>query len=126
MGTILIVEDDADLCEVYRDILESEGHNIDIINSASKAVDYLIRQRNRPDVVLLDMQLPGDSGLIVLGFIRRLPRLAKTKVVIASGYPDLAKQAVEQWGADLFLRKPVPFDTLTTTIDQCITAGRPC
>ena len=115
MAAILIVEDDHDLCETYIDILKSEKHTVDSVSSTLQAIEYLVRRRMKPDLVILDMNLGGESGITVLGLIRRIPRLVNTKVIIASGYPDLAKRAVDQWGADLFLQKPVKMETLKNT-----------
>jgi DNA-binding response OmpR family regulator len=124
MAQILIVEDDLDICETYIDILENEGHDLHAITTNAQAVDWLIRQRMKPDVVILDLNLAGESGFVVLGLIRRIPKLAKTKVIVASGYPDLAKKAIEKWGADLFLPKPVTMDLLKNTVRSLDTSSR--
>jgi CheY-like chemotaxis protein len=115
MATILIVEDDSDICETYVDILTSEQHRVEAVSNSIQAIDYLVRKRMKPDLVILDMNLAGESGITILGLIRRIPRLANTKVIIASGYPDLARRAIDQWGADLFLQKPVKIETLKST-----------
>ncbi|MBN1563938.1 MAG: response regulator [Anaerolineae bacterium] len=115
MALILIVEDDQDVCETYLDILESEQHTVYAVADSVQAIDLLVRKRMKPDLVILDMNLAGESGLVVLGLIRRIPRLNNTKVIIASGYPDLAKKAIDDWGANLFLQKPVAMDTLKDT-----------
>ena len=107
MIKILIVEDDFDLCETYVDILENEGHDLVAISTCAQAIECLIRNRMKPDVVILDLNLSGESGLIVLGLIRRLPKLVNTKVIIASGYEeDERSQEVMREGALLYLRKP--------------------
>lgn len=118
MATVLVVEDEVDLCDIYKDALEAAGHTVHVASTGTQAVDSLIRRRIRPDVVILDMQLPGDSGLVVLGMIRSVQRLAKTKVIIASGHPDAGQWAVSQWGGDLFLQKPISLDVLKGTIDD--------
>jgi DNA-binding response OmpR family regulator len=123
MATVLIVEDDLDVCETYIDVLENEEHDVHAITTSTQAIDCLVRRRMKPDLVILDMNLAGESGLIVLGLIRRIPRLTNTKVVIASGYPDLAKKAVDDWGADLFLQKPVAMDALKRTVRNLATLG---
>ena len=115
---ILIIEDDLDLAETYIDNLESEEHDVALISTSTQAIDYFVRDRNRPDVVILDMNLPGESGIVVLGLIRRIPRLKRTKVIIASGHPDMAKRAIDNWGADLFLQKPVAMDVLQNTVND--------
>jgi two-component system NtrC family response regulator len=118
MAKILIVEDNPDLCETYTDMLANYGHDIHIVGTCIDATNHLIRNKIPPDVVILDMWLHQESGIVVLGFIRRLPRLARTRVVVVSGYSELADQAVRLWGADVFLPKPVSVDTLRSTIDH--------
>jgi DNA-binding response OmpR family regulator len=118
MAKVFVVEDDIDLCETYVDALESAGHTVYSAYTGTEAVDALIRRRAAPDVVVLDLQLPGNSGIVILGVIRGLSRLCKTKVIIASGYLDTGQWAVSQWGADLFLEKPISMDVLTRTIDE--------
>jgi DNA-binding response OmpR family regulator len=118
MAKILVVEDDIDLCDTYRDILAAEGFTVDVRYTGSDAVDYLMRLLNKPDIVILDMHLPGDSGVMVLSLIHHLPRLKNTRVVVASGLPDLARWAVEQWGADKFLSKPVSLQVLVETVQE--------
>jgi len=123
MSRILIVEDDVDLCETYVDVLEGEGHEVRAASTNGQAIDCLVSDRLKPDVVILDMNLSGESGIVVLALIRRIPKLANTKVIIASGYPDLAKRAIDCWGADLFLPKPVTMDTLKSTVRGLVTLG---
>lgn len=115
---ILIVEDDLDLVETYTDLLESEGHQVHAITNSTQALDYLLIARNRPDLVILDMHLPGGSGFLVLGLVRKLPRLAQTQVIVASGFPEMAQRAVDNWGASVFLQKPIQLDALRTTIQR--------
>src|SRR4051812_16388824 len=105
MAKILVVEDEPELCEIYTDILENDGHTVITAKSSATAIQEL--GKFAPEVVFLDIQLPGGSGLMVLSYIRRLPRLRNTKVVIISGHVEMKIQAVKEWGADLFLSKPI-------------------
>ncbi|GEM_PF-1644461 len=118
MAKILIVEDNVDLAETYRDFLEFAGHVVTLVYNGTEAIEYLIRRRLVPDVIILDMQLPGDSGVVVLGLIRGMPRLVRAKVIIASGHTDISQWAIKQWGADLFLQKPISLEVLKRTIDD--------
>jgi DNA-binding response OmpR family regulator len=120
MAKILIVEDDLDICETYMDILEAAGHSVKSVDRASQAFHCL--SGFCPDMVILDMLLPGDSGMLVAAFIRRYPRLAKTKIAIISGHPDLATEAVSIYGADVFLNKPVTPELLRSTIRDLVPA----
>jgi CheY-like chemotaxis protein len=118
MVNILIVEDDIDLCETYRDALERVGHTVEVASSSKQAMDCLTVKRMKPDVVILDMQLHRESGSVILALIRRLPQLDHTKVIIASGYANRGKRAKTMWRADLFLQKPVALDQLRQTISK--------
>jgi CheY-like chemotaxis protein len=114
MGLILVVEDDADLRETYIDILEGDGHVLAAVETTARAIQFLTRKY--PDVVLLDLQLPGDSGVLVLSFVRRFPRLRNTKVVVISGMVQMEKNVITTWGADLFLPKPITAPALRATV----------
>ncbi len=118
MAKLVVIEDEIDLCDTLSDALKAAGHTVDSFYSGTEAINAFIRKRILPDVVVLDMQLPGDSGMVVLGLIRRLPRLQKTKVIISSGHVDAGQWAVKQWGADLFLQKPLSLDVLKRTIND--------
>ncbi len=105
MSKILIVDDDVEICETFTDILNHAGYDVQVVRSGTEAFRAL--RRIAPDVVLLDMNMPGVSGILTLSFIKHLTRLAHTRIVIVSGHPDLAASAQAVWGADLYLAKPV-------------------
>jgi CheY-like chemotaxis protein len=105
MGIVLIIEDDSDLRETYADALASLGHQVEAVGSGSEALRRL--PKITPDIVILDMQLSEASGGLILSYIRRYRRLTDTRVIIVSRYPELAQSALEIWGADVRLRKPV-------------------
>ncbi len=105
MSKVLIIDDDEEICETFSDILKHAGHDVHILKSGAEA--FRVLPKLVPDVVLLDMHMPGVSGVLTLSFIRRLSRLSQTKVIIVSGHPELAESAKAIWGADLFLAKPV-------------------
>lgn len=102
---ILIIDDDIELCETFSDALQFAGHEVKVVHSGNDG--FRIVTRLLPDVVILDMHLPGVSGILLLSHIRHMPRLARTKVIIVSGYSDMAHTAKAVWGADMYLPKPV-------------------
>ena len=114
MAKILIVEDDPDVCETYVDILSAVGHLVEVVATSAEAIKRL--PKFLPDVVILDLQLTGSSGTVVLSFIHRYSRLAHTKVIIASGHPEIARRAVADWGADLCLHKPISVSDLRAAV----------
>ncbi len=112
---ILLIDDDVDLCDTFSDVLMAEGHEVHVMNSGNEAFHQV--SRLIPDIVILDMQLPGISGILLLSHIRHISRLAHTKVVIVSGNPDLTNTAKAVWGADRCLLKPVAPNELLAAIN---------
>ncbi|SRR5258708_1893577 len=114
MCKILIVGDDKKICDTYSDSLKYSGHNIHVLNSAMLTLRVL--PQLVPDIVLLDFQMPSVAGMFTLSFIRRLPHLAHTKVIIISFYPVHGESAQSMWGANMLLVKPVASKQLIEAI----------
>lgn len=83
---ILLVEDEVPFQEIYRDILESEGYIVEIVGDGEAALEWL--QYNTPDLVILDIILPKQSGLDVLRHIREATATKNTPVVVYSVVND--------------------------------------
>jgi DNA-binding response OmpR family regulator len=105
MGQILIIDDDVEICDTFSDILKYAGYQVHVVGSGAEAFKAL--RRTSPDVILLDMSMPGVPGVLILSYVRHVSRLARTRIIIISGHPDLAASAEAVWGADLLLTKPV-------------------
>jgi DNA-binding response OmpR family regulator len=106
---VLVVEDETDLGEVFRDFLSELGHQPVLVRSAEAALGKL--QSDRPDAIILDIHLPGMSGL---DFLQLRPvREAGLPIVAVSGVAT-ESQAREclRLGALDFVGKPVPLDRL--------------
>lgn len=104
----LVVEDAGDLREFFAQVLKDAGFQVTKTHSVDTAREALEQQV--PDVVILDLNLPGGSGRDILKTIREDPRLTATKVVITTAYPDDAVDLHEK--ADLVLVKPVGYRQL--------------
>ena len=99
MATVLIVDDNADICRVVARLVRAAGHAADVALGGQEAIDYL--QSHRPDMVILDVMMPRIDGLDVLRAVRQDPRLAGVPVVMftAANEGDLREHALRQ-GAD--------------------------
>ena len=126
---VLIVEDERELGSLFRDYVTTLGHKADVVGSAEAALERL-RVAPPPHVMILDVKLPGMTGLELLG----LPavRDARIPVVVVSGYvtEDQARQCL-RLGALEFLAKPVPLEVLGTVLDHVVVFAdspdeRPC
>jgi len=106
---VLVVEDETDLGEVFRDFLSELGHQPVLVRSAEAALGKL--QTDRPDAIILDIHLPGMSGL---DFLQLRPvRESGLPIVAVSGVAT-ESQAREclRLGALDFVGKPVPLERL--------------
>jgi CheY-like chemotaxis protein len=104
----LIVEDEFDISIVFSRALQAAGFETEIIRSGDIALEWL--SSSKPDIVILDLNLPCVTGPEILQHIRADERLAKTPVIIATAYARLAEGLREQ--ADWVLFKPVSFAQL--------------
>jgi two-component system response regulator HydG len=118
--TILVVDDDAQQRRLLGGFVRSLGFQVQEASSAEAALEA-IRART-PDMVLLDVRLPGMSGIDALAEIRRLAD--KLPVLLITAYADL-RQAVAavKSGADDYLAKPIDLDELEAAISDAIGPG---
>lgn len=118
---VMVVDDDADTRKVISRMLQLEGHYVVEVSHGSQVADLALR--HHPEVITLDMIMPGMDGLEVL---RRLKANEKTRsipVVCISISDDLSPQAL-QLGAAQFIRKPIETKKLLDAIEKvCQTAA---
>jgi two-component system, OmpR family, response regulator AdeR len=104
----LIIEDDEDLSIIFSEALNAAGFQTETIRNGQLALDRL--HLVTPEVVSLDMHLPGVSGLDILKYIRSEKRLAMTNVVVTTADAVMAEHVRET--ADFVLIKPITFGQL--------------
>jgi CheY-like chemotaxis protein len=105
--TILLVEDDPDIAEMYRFKLEDDGYRVHVARTGATAVTLALQ--SRPDLVLLDMGLPAMDGLRVLATLRADHRTSSLPVVILSNYddPDLVRRGFQLGATDYLIKSQV-------------------
>jgi DNA-binding response OmpR family regulator len=116
-GPVLIVEDDESLRQIVSRHLRAQGYDVDEASSAEGAAGA-IEDGLRPGVVILDLNLPGDTGWDLL----RGPALAAAgspPVVIASATTVSPKRLAE-FGVAGYLPKPFPLETLVATLERVL------
>jgi CheY-like chemotaxis protein len=104
----LVVEDNEDQADIMAKALEVAGFEVEIIASGTQALARL--EAVVPDLVILDLNLPGISGTGVLLQIRADPRLAEISVIVVTVEPQAADTVKHL--ANLVLDKPVDFMNL--------------
>jgi CheY-like chemotaxis protein len=122
-GTILIVDDDADIREVLKIALEGSGYRVSLAANGSEALAEL-QSGPRPALILLDMMMPQMDGEEFLKHICRTP-FAKIPVLILSGNRGNPEKAKELGAAD-WLVKPVDFDDFLKVIRRFAPADLRC
>jgi DNA-binding response OmpR family regulator len=101
----LIVEDDVDLSEIFREALSAAGFSTEVIRDGQIAQERL--REITPTVVILDIHLPHVSGETLLRQIRSSPHLNGARIIVTTADPQAAEFLRDD--ADLTLVKPVSF-----------------
>ena len=115
MGRILVAEDNAANLELMREILDIQGHEIIEAHDGSEAL--LQAELAKPDLILLDVNMPVLNGFEVLERLRANPQLAAIKVVALTAYAMRGdREKALEAGFDGYLTKPIDIQTLTETI----------
>ena len=115
---LLIAEDDRDLAETMREVLE-EDFAVDVAVNGSDAV--ALAQDERPDVVVMDARMPKMSGLDACRALRHDPRTADLPIIVVTGSsePELASAAFDA-GATDYLPKPFSISQLRSRAMTCV------
>jgi two-component system NtrC family sensor kinase len=120
-GTVLLVEDNAEVAEVGRAYLEQLGYQVKHAASAQAGLD-LIEREDHIDVMFSDILMPGGmNGLELARRVRR--RFPDIAVLLTTGYSSSAQDAVAQ-GFEV-LQKPYDLAALQRALRQAQRAGRP-
>ena len=122
-GLILLVEDEVILCRSTRRLLEQAGHKVVSTNSGKEALAWFHQSTEVPDLLLLDMNMPGMSGADTFRSLRKLqPQLP---AVIYSGYwtPD-EESSLRSEGILDFIQKPFDAQQLRETVAKALKTSR--
>jgi two-component system response regulator CpxR len=104
MSRILIVDDDRELCALLAEYLRREGLQVDVVHDGESALAHLRDPATRPDLMILDVMMPGQNGLDTLRELRLQHRLP---VIMLSARGEPVDRVVGlELGADDYLSKP--------------------
>ena len=118
MANILVVDDEHGIRDLLSEILNDEGHNVEMAENAAQA--RAARQRYRPDLVLLDIWMPDTDGVTLLKEWASAG-LLNMPVIMMSGHAtiDTAVEATKI-GAQSFLEKPITLQKLLKAVAQAL------
>jgi CheY-like chemotaxis protein len=123
-ATLLVVDDNSDNVEILRAFLSSRGFDVQTATDGRSALARV--EELKPDLVLLDVMMPGMDGWEVCRVIKQHPTLGETKVVMVTakgGFED--KFEGLRSGADDYVVKPVDFPELLEKVQRNLAARGP-
>ena len=123
MANILVVDDELGIRDLLSEILNDEGHTVELAQNAAQA--RTARHNGRPDLVLLDIWMPDTDGVTLLKEWRGAGLLTMP-VIMMSGHAtiDTAVEAT-RIGAQSFLEKPITLQKLLKAVDQALSRDLP-
>lgn len=114
--TVLVVDDEANIRDLLRQELEEAGYRV---REAVDGYDAIAQSRTAPpDLIVLDVMMPGISGFDVVSVLRGAPETSSIPIIILSIIDD--KQRGKQLGVDRYLTKPVRMEELIGSIDSLL------
>jgi DNA-binding response OmpR family regulator len=117
VSKILIVDDDVTMTELLKTLLKMEGHAPTSVNDSTKAME--IAGAVDPDLITLDLMMPGLSGFELCELLHQDARFAAVPIIIVSARDDAAsKIKARQAGAEDYVTKPFDADELMQKIKE--------
>jgi len=122
-GTILYVEDNPDNRLLVKRILLSEDYSLLEATDAAEALDVL--ERTHPDLILMDINMPGVDGYTLTAKIKALPGFERVPILaVTANVMRGDKEKTLEAGCDGYIQKPLDVDQLTREIERFISRRR--
>ena len=123
MGNILIVEDQEALGQLYKSVLRQFNHNVVVAADGQAGVDAA--RKSAPDLVILDLMLPGMPGVEVALKLKQLGVLPAAPLIITTAISDSDAAAIaKSLGATAVLGKPFDITSLINTVRTALSSPR--
>jgi DNA-binding response OmpR family regulator len=122
--TILLVDDDPDILGAMRSFLEKHGYRV--LTAADGNLGLAAAERQAPDLVIVDMMMPKQSGFLVLQKLRARPDGGPRVIMITANEGSRHRAYAEILGVDDYIRKPFALDRLLESVQRlCPLCHRP-
>jgi DNA-binding response OmpR family regulator len=119
MSRIFIVEDELHLAQGLQFNLEAEGHEVKVFETAEAAGQWLTKEPESADVIVLDVMLPGHDGFWLASELRKKENFVPVLMLTARGRPEDVLKGFES-GADDYLPKPFDLSILIARINSLL------
>lgn len=123
-STIFVVEDDPDILEILQFNLDKEGFRVKVETNGEKAFDAIVA--HPPDLLVLDLNLPGLSGIEICKYLRENPRTKELPIIMLTARSqEIDKIIGFEIGADDYVTKPFGIRELVARINALLRRSRP-
>ena len=124
MSVVLIVEDNEKNMKLARDVLQVKGYTT--LEAVTGEDGVRLAKQHLPDLVLMDIQLPGISGIEAYRQLRADPRTAQIPVIaVTASVTPTDRTQISQAGFDAFLGKPINIKEFLETVQRLVESRRP-
>lgn len=121
--TVLIVEDNELNMKLFNDLLEAKGYEVIQTRNGLNALD--LAKKHRPDLILMDIQLPEVSGLEVTKWIKEDETISSIPVIAVTAFAMKGdEERIRQGGCEAYISKPISVATFIKTIQYYIGDGQ--
>ncbi|MEE9443642.1 MAG: response regulator [candidate division Zixibacteria bacterium] len=115
-ANILVIDDEPEITEIIEAFLDNAGYNVQVENSPTKAVE--LAKKINPDLILLDIMMPGTDGYQICNRIKEEPALINTPVIFLTGKDSKDDQGRSfQVGGDMYIKKPFSCERLLEIVN---------
>jgi DNA-binding response OmpR family regulator len=120
---VLVAEDEPDIADALRQALtERLDVELDVVANGALVMDFVAARR--PDLLILDVALPGLNGLDVFDLLRSDPRLEGVPVLFLTGLPERAETASAATGVHEIIAKPFDVSDLISRVERLMECGK--
>ena len=115
---ILVIDDEQDILDLLRDLFKSKGHAVDCASSGKLGLEII--DKNRPDVVLLDIKMPEMGGVQTLEEIKKKDSSIEVAMLTGYGYNDALIKELTDKGASGYISKNLPLQHIVNTFNTLL------
>ena len=119
--TVLLVDDDIDILESMRTVLEAKGYRVMVARDGNAGLT--VAEREGPDLIILDMMMPKKSGFLVLEKLKGRPGGLIPTIMITGNEGSRHRAYAEMLGVRDYIRKPFAMEKLVRSVEQVIEAA---
>jgi len=123
VARILVVEDSPDNMKLFRTLLALKGHEVTALAGGDELLEAI--DRADPDLVLMDIQLPGKDGFALLGEIRQSPHAGLRVLALTAHAMSGDRERAMRAGFDGYITKPIDIRTFPDVVEQALAGETP-